>query len=119
MVLRATPLLITNLGQAPSTIEDFAPLLARREAVYALTKRISGSNRQKELKPHADANRKFCYSLEPGSRYLAWSEAGGGSVVGGRGAAAGGGGWMPKASAPAAAGPPRMQFHVDVATRLR
>ena len=53
LVLRASPLLITDLGQKPATLDDFGPILQRREAIYALTKRISGSNRQKELKPHS------------------------------------------------------------------
>ena len=72
-------------GKPPAAIDDFSPLLERRESVYALTKRISGVNRQKELKPHADGGKKFAYTLEPGTRYASWSEAGGG-----RDAAAGG-----------------------------
>ena len=52
-------------------------LKLRREAIYAMTKRISGTNRQKELKPFREGG-KFSYSFEPGSRYLSWSEAGGG-----------------------------------------
>ena len=39
-------------------ILDFTTLLARREEIYGLTKRISGSNREKELRPHLDGQRK-------------------------------------------------------------
>ena len=46
-------------------------------AVARKSKRISGTNRQKELKPFREGG-KFSYSFEPGSRYLSWSEAGGG-----------------------------------------
>ena len=98
LVLRATPLLITPLGQPPSTPDDFTPILQRREAIFALTKRISGNNRQKEMKHHLDANRKLAYTIDPGSRYISWTEAGGG-----RDAAA--------LNKPVG-GPPRMAFHV-------
>ena len=114
LVLRATPFLITELGKPPSTLDDFTPLLARREAIYVLTKRISATNRQKELKPHADGSKRYLYSLEPGSRYASWSEVGGG-----RDAAGGWSGRRQAAAAPAASGPPRMQFHVAPAKLVR
>ena len=59
-------------------------LLARREALFGYTKRVSGHNRLTELKPHAisesgiGTNRasttsgpggKFTYTIDPASRY--------------------------------------------------
>ena len=79
-------------------LDDFTPVLQRREAIYALTRRISGTNRQKELKPHHDAQRKFAYTPDPSTRYASWSEAAGGRDV--------------AAKAPPPGGPPRMAFHV-------
>lgn len=115
LVLRASPLLITDLGQKPATLDDFGPILQRREAIYALTKRISGSNRQKELKPHSGegsgGNKRFAYTLEPGSRYVSWSEVNGGKDGAGGGWAGRANGAGSKAAAPAA-GPPRMKWHV-------
>ena len=117
LVLRAAPLLITELGKPPSKLEDFAPLLQRREAIFALTKRISGTNRQKELKPHSDGSKKFTYTLEPGSRYVSWSEANGGRDGAGGGWLGRGGG--AKAAPPAASGPPRMKWHVAPVASVR
>ena len=71
---RAMPLLLRPLGAGPATVDDFAALLRRREEIYGLTKRLSGSNRQKELKPHLDAQRRYSYSLNPATRYAGWNK---------------------------------------------
>jgi hypothetical protein len=126
LVLRAAPLLITELGQAPAKLDDFTSLLERREAIYKLTKRISGTNRQKEMKPHSDGSRKFCYTVEPGSRYVSWSEAGGGRDAaaigtGARGAAvkeAGGGAGRAKFAAKSKATPMRATPALETASYL-
>ena len=88
------PLLLRGAGSPmgmPSR-DDFVELLRRREEVYGLTKRLSGSNRQKELKPHLDAQRKYCYKLNPATRY--------GSLRN-----------EPGAPSPRSSGKPRMAFH--------
>ena len=105
MVLRAAPLLITELGKPPARREDFDALVERREAVYGLTKRISGTNRQKELKPFKESG-KYTYTFEPGSRYAAWSEAGGGRDAAALAGGGGGGGAAKKFAAMSKATPP-------------
>ena len=95
---RCMPLLLKPLGQPKATLEDFDPLLRRREEIFGLTKRLSGSNRLKELKPHLDPQRRYCYSLDPRTRYASWNRAEP-APNSARGAAPG--------------GPPRMSFHVS------
>ena len=121
MVRRAAPLLITPLGRPPASMEDFRGVLQRREELFALTKRISGANRQKELKPHIDGSRNFLYTLEPSSRYTSWSESPDANAACGR-ATMGTGALLPTrtptgavcgASGRTATGPPRMMFHVN------
>ena len=51
LVQRATPLLLKPFGAAAAREADFDPLVKRREDIFGLTKRISGSNRLTELKP--------------------------------------------------------------------
>ena len=119
LVQRATPLIITPLGQTPTAPEAFADLLRRREELYGLTKRLSGSNRLSELRPHLDNVRRFCYTLDPQTRYAGWSKAsdarfGVGSSVGAAVAQSARAAAPPyKAAAPAGnGGGPRMAFHV-------
>ena len=50
---------------------DVELLLARREALFGYTKRVSGHNRLTELKPHSDTKSKFTYVIDPHSRYAA------------------------------------------------
>ena len=69
LVHRAMPLLLRPLGIPTATLDDFAELLRRREEVYGLTKRLSGSNRAGELKYHLDKERRYCYNLKPSTRY--------------------------------------------------
>lgn len=76
LVHRAMPLLLKPLGTPATTVEDFAELLRRREEIFGLTKRISGSNRLTELKAHLDLKTgKFAYTLDPSTRYAAWNKA--------------------------------------------
>lgn len=44
-------------------------LLERREGLFSCTKRVSGFNRQVELKPPYNAARRFCFEIDPRSRY--------------------------------------------------
>eukprot|EP00966_Prymnesium_polylepis_P159283 3681056-Prymnesium_polylepis.1 len=44
-------------------------MLQRREALFGCTKRVSGYNRQTELKPHLDQTRTYTYSIDPRTRY--------------------------------------------------
>jgi len=75
MVQQAAPLLFPAHGQPPTTTEAFTGILRRREELYGLTKRLSGTNRLQELKPHHDGARRFCYGLDPATRYAAWVDA--------------------------------------------
>ena len=52
--------------------EDAAnALLQRREELFGLVKRVSGTNRLKELKPTRDARQKpVLYGVDPASRYV-------------------------------------------------
>ena len=43
-------------------------LVAQREALFAYTKRVSGSNRRSELRPEK-VNAEYAYRIDPGSRY--------------------------------------------------
>ena len=55
-----------------AAIDARMALLDRREALFAYTKRVSGANRQTELKPcFADSVKggRFSYTIEPSSRY--------------------------------------------------
>ena len=48
-----------------------AALLGRREELFGLVKRVSGTNRLTELKPTRDARQKaVVYSIDPASRYV-------------------------------------------------
>ena len=52
--------------------EGLAALIARREALYNCTKRISSTTIKAELKPHVapqDAKRELRYRIDPCSRY--------------------------------------------------
>ena len=77
------------------------PPIQRREDLYALTKRLSGTNRTKELRPHLTSSGQFAYTIDPTTRYAMW-----------RGAASSG---VAVPSRPAAtersAVRPRMAFH--------
>ena len=42
---------------------------SRREALFDVTKKISGVNRQTELKEPKDKRLKYCYTMRPQSRY--------------------------------------------------
>jgi hypothetical protein len=44
-------------------------IVARREALYNCTKRISSTTIKAELKPHTDAKRELRYRIDPSSRY--------------------------------------------------
>ena len=98
---RAMPLLLKPLGQPMASLEDFSELLRRREEIYGLTKRLSGANRLKELKPHLDAQRKFCYTLEPRTRYGGWTKSDA----------------LPLGSARQSGSRPRMVFHAPTTPR--
>lgn len=100
LVQRAATLLLTPLGKAPATLDAFAPHIARREDLYAFTKRLSAANRLTELKSHHDGSRKLKYAIDPTSRYASWR---GGSTSGGGGMAA----------LSAAPSRPRMAFHTS------
>ena len=95
----ALPLLLKPLGQPPACVGDFNGLVERREALYAITKRISGSNRDKELRPHLDPTRKLAYSIDPATRYATW----GGAALGGL---------QQGVAGRRGPGTPRMNFHV-------
>ena len=46
-------------------------MLQRREELFALTKRVSGTNRLTELKPTRDSCQKaMTYTIDPASRYV-------------------------------------------------
>ena len=48
-----------------------ATMLQRREDLFALTKRVSGTNRLTELKPTRDSKQKaVLYTVDPFSRYV-------------------------------------------------
>ena len=94
LVQRAMVLLLRGAGSATgmATLDDFAELLRRREEIYGLTKRLSGSNRAGELKAHLDAQRKYCYNINPATRYGGWTKS-------------------EPAPSPRAPSKPRMAFH--------
>ena len=98
LILRAAPLLLPPLGSPPPSLSDWAPLLDHREALFQLTKRLSATNRQAELRPPLDGRRKLAYTLQPHTRYASWSTAGEPRAAGGATGAVG-------------SGPPRMSFH--------
>ena len=102
LVQGAASLLLRPLGQPHAAVGEFEALLRRREELFALAKRLSGTNRQTELKPHLDAGRRYCYAIDPRTRYMSWR---GSPVVAPPSADRGG-----KVSASG----PRMAFHVDV-----
>ena len=64
---------LTRSGEgASATAEQLQALLERREALFAYTKRVSGTNRLTELKPPIDSStRRYSYAIEPSSRYTA------------------------------------------------
>ena len=97
-----TPLLLRPLGQPPAKAADFGALLARREELFGILKRLSGSNRQTELKPHLGTGRRAAYTLDPHTRYASWSKAADEPAG------------VPKLAqppAPKVGGGPRMAFH--------
>ena len=50
---------------------DAAALIQRREDLFTLVKRVSGTNRLTELKATRDAKQKALqYSIDPATRYL-------------------------------------------------
>ena len=50
---------------------DAATLLQRREELFGLVKRVSGTNRLTELKPTRDCRQKpIQYHIDPATRYL-------------------------------------------------
>jgi len=44
-------------------------LLDRREALFACTKRVSGHNRQTELRTHINKKGEYTYNIDPSTRY--------------------------------------------------
>ena len=74
-VKQALPYLLIPMGQLATPIEGFDAVVRTREELYAVTKRISATNRLKELRPHVDGARRYCYTIEPASRYVSWSSA--------------------------------------------
>ena len=99
LVQRAAPLLLPPLGQPSAAEADFAALLKRREDLYALTKRLSATNRKQELRPHLDSGRRLCYAIDPATRYASWADV------------------TLRTSAPPKR--PRMSFHVGVMSSPR
>ena len=72
LVQHAMPLLLTPLGKAPATVDAFHSVIQRREDLFGITKRISGTNRLSELKAHLDGSRRYQYTLDPSTRYASW-----------------------------------------------
>ena len=109
LIAHAMPLILSPLGAPPSPIESYGGLMRRREELYGLTKRLSGSNRLTELRSHLDAQRRFGYTFDPATRYSGWTRAS--DVRFGLTTAA-----VPSSSssrtATPHAGPPKMTYHV-------
>ena len=58
-------------GGGEARAEAARLLLQRREELFALVKRVSGTNRLTELKPLNDAkNKASTYGIDPASRYV-------------------------------------------------
>ena len=58
-------------ADAASRAAAAASMLQRREELFALTKRVSGTNRLTELKPTRDSCQKaMTYTIDPASRYV-------------------------------------------------
>jgi hypothetical protein len=113
LVQKLMPLILTPLGTAPLPESAFAELLRRREDLYGTIKRLSGSNRLKELRPHLDVRTgAYVYTLDPSTRYAGWSAMAGSTATGGmvlnsaRGSAT-------LNSARGVGGGPRMAFHTS------
>jgi len=45
-------------------------LIARREALFNVTKQVGGSNRKTELKPERNKRREISYRIDPATRYV-------------------------------------------------
>ena len=59
-------------GVGPAMREAVEAIVARREALFACTKRVSGHTRKKELKPHIRRQASaaaFSYTVDPHTRY--------------------------------------------------
>ena len=57
-------------GAAIDRLTDANSLMQRREELFGLVKRVSGTNRLTELKPVRDSKQKpILYGIDPASRY--------------------------------------------------
>jgi hypothetical protein len=109
LVQKVMPLILTPLGTPPMPESAFTELLRRREELYGTIKRLSGSNRAKELRPHIDARSgAYVYTLDPSTRYTGWSRANDQKY-----GIASGGGSAALISARGTGGGPRMAFHTS------
>ena len=101
LVQHAMPLLLTPLGKVPATVDAFHNVIQRREDLFGITKRISGTNRLSELKAHLDCSRRYQYTLDPSTRYTSWHGTAMQSFVAGN-------------TLKAAPSHPRMAFHASI-----
>ena len=54
----------------PVGVEAAAGLIARREALFNVTKQVGGGNRKTELKPERNKRREISYRIDPATRYV-------------------------------------------------
>ena len=57
-------------GGAHFDVAAAARPIARREALFNVTKQVGGSNRKTELKPEKNKRKEIAYRIDPATRYV-------------------------------------------------